>query len=103
MSLEKGSTLSTPSSYLVILEGSRHPNFMNPFGYGKSSHNKSLDKPKKTGPKRVNGDEDDDCKKEEDAQGWETPTVLALESSRHLIPERRTKNIFSLFKQVRSV
>ena len=46
MSLEKGSTLSTPSSYLVILEGFRHPNFMNPFGYGKSSHNKSLDKPK---------------------------------------------------------
>ena len=76
---------------------------MNPFGYGKSFHNKSLDEPKQTGPKRVNDDEDDDCKKEEDAQGRETPTVLALGTSRHLIPERQTTNIFSLFKQVRSL
>ena len=62
-----------------------------------------LDMPKQTAPNRVNGDDDDDCKEEEDARGRETPTVLALGTSRHLIPERQTKNFSSLFKQVRSV
>ena len=28
----------------IILEGSRHPNFMNPFEYGKTLHNKSFTK-----------------------------------------------------------
>ena len=36
----------------IIFEGSRHPNWMNPFEYGKSFHNKNWD-PNPTQPQNI--------------------------------------------------